>query len=262
MKNFVLRIAYEGSHYLGWQKTPTGPSIEESLQKTLEQILQIPISLQAASRTDRGVHAEEQWVNFYSDSSIDVRALHHSLNALLCPSIRVLSIHEMPFLFHPTLHALSKEYHYHLSLGPIQMPHERFFHWHVPQPLDLNAMSQACHHLLGTHDFSSFCNFRKNLNYKDKVCHLSKFTFTLHENHLCFQIRGNRFLYKMVRNLVGTIVYVGVGKIPSDTVPFILDAGKRPTAGVTAPAHGLVLKKIYYPQEFIPNPGNNVMNTG
>ena len=250
--NIALRIAYEGSDFLGWQRTSRGPSIEGTLQAVLEKILQSPVALQAASRTDRGVHAAEQWVNFHTETCLMPVALQYSLNALLPAAIRVLSIHEMPSAFHPTLHALSKEYYYHISLGPVQMPHERFFSWHVPYSLDLEKMREASLHFLGTHDFSSFCNCHKNLNYKDKIRHLTAITLTTpQENHLCMSVKGNSFLYKMVRNLVGTLVYVGRGKIELKAIPRILEAGKRPEAGITAPAHGLFLKKIYYPQEFM-----------
>ncbi len=251
MTNWLLRIAYEGSHFLGWQKTCIGPSIEETLQLTLERILQRSISLQAASRTDKGVHAKEQWVNFHSDAPLIPGMLQHSLNCLLPTSIRVLSVHKVPDAFHPTVHALAKKYHYNISLGPIQMPHERHFSWHVPYPLDLKKMKEASLHFLGTHDFSSFCNTHPNLNYKDKIRHISDISLTTpqeHQLHVC--ITGNHFLYKMVRNLVGTLVYVGRGKIEPAAIPRILAACQRPGAGITAPAHGLFLNKIYYPQEF------------
>lgn len=250
MTNYVLCIAYEGTLFLGWQKTPLGPSIEETLQSTLERILQTPICLQAASRTDKGVHAKQQWVNFLCDVPIVPGMLRHSLNCLLPTSIRVLSVHEMPCTFHPTVHALAKEYHYHISLGPIQMPHERHFSWHVPYSLNLDKMQEARLHFLGTHDFSSFCNTHPNLNYKDKIRHISDISLITQGHQLQMCITGNHFLYKMVRNLVGTLVYVGRGKIEPSAIARILAACQRPESGITAPAHGLFLNKIYYPQEF------------
>lgn len=251
MKNYALCIAYEGSLFLGWQKTSRGPSIEETLQLTLERILQTPISLQAASRTDKGVHAKEQWVNFQCQAPLMPGMLRHNLNCLLPTSIRVLSVHEMPAMFHPTVHALAKEYHYHISLGPIQMPYERHFSWHVPYPLNLEKMKEASLHFLGTHDFSSFCNLHPHLNYKDKTRHLTDISLSSQEQQLLICITGNQFLYKMVRNLVGTLVYVGRGKIEPGAIPQILAARQRTAAGITAPAHGLFLNKIYYPQEFM-----------
>jgi tRNA pseudouridine38-40 synthase len=249
--NYVLRLAYDGTHFFGWQKTPLGFSIEEVVEKKLEQILQHRVQLQAASRTDRGVHAEDQWVNFLSSSPIETAALKRSLNALLPSTIRTLHVYQMPFDFHPTLHVLAKEYHYDLSLGSVQMPRDQLVCWHVPYPLNLDRMRSASRHLIGTHDFSSFCNFRKNLDYQDTKRHIATLELEkLSEERLLIRIIGKHFLYKMVRNIVGTLVDVGKGKIDPDAIPAVLQARKRSLAGVTAPAHGLILKKIYYPQEW------------
>src|SRR5262249_47291433 len=118
--NCALQIAYDGAPFFGWQKTAKGPSIEAVLEEILAQLLQEQVVLQAASRTDRGVHAEGQWVNFLTDKTLNLEALKKSLNALLPPSIRVLSAHAMPLHFHPTLYAHGKEYHYHVCYAPLQ----------------------------------------------------------------------------------------------------------------------------------------------
>lgn len=250
-KNIALKLAYDGSDFFGWQKTTLGPSIEGTLQTRLEQIVQEPLVLQAASRTDRGVHAEGQWVNFFTTKPLLLDELRKSLNALLPPAIRILSIHEVPLLFHPTLHAQKKEYHYTVSYGPTQMPHQRFFSWHVPQQLNLQTMQLASLHFLGEHDFASFCNFRKNLNYQNTIRCIEELEIvSLQETHLTFAVTGNQFLYKMVRNIVGTLIDVGRGRILLEALPAILRARRRSEAGVTAPPQGLTLKKIYYPQQF------------
>ena len=133
------------------------------------------------------------------------------------------------------------------------MPHTRHFSWHIPYTLNLDAMKQASLHLLGTHDFASFCNTQHNAHYKDTIRHLSDISLILsEEQQLCISITGNHFLYKMVRNLVGTLVGVGRGMMQPTDIATILAARQRPKAGVTAPAHGLFLYKIFYPQEFIP----------
>jgi tRNA pseudouridine38-40 synthase len=250
-QNIALKIAYDGSEYFGWQKTSLGPSIEATLQKALETILQESISLQAASRTDRGVHAEGQWVNFCTQKNPLPLDLKKRLNCLLPPSVRVLFQQQMPDFFHPTLHADKKEYHYAVCSDPIHMPTERFYSWHVPHVLNFDNMKAACSFFVGKHDFSSFCNVRKNLNYKDKSRLIETVDFSFpHYNRVLFVITGNQFLYKMVRNIVGTLIYVGRGKIKAEKIPHILQKRQRIDAGVTAPAHGLTLKKIYYPQEF------------
>jgi len=249
MRNIQLIISYDGSPYLGWQKTPLGPTIEETLENTLSQILQEKISLQAASRTDAKVHAEGQSVNFISNKEkICLEKLHKSLNALLPPSITVTSVEQRAPDFHPTLDAQGKEYHYLVCNTPYQLPKHRFFSWHVPSYLDIVAMKQAALSLLGTHDFSAFCNERSLLD-KDPICTLHSLDIlSLEGNRLLFSVKGNRFLYRMVRNLIGTLIYVGQGKISQEDVSSILSSKNRTLAGVTAPAHGLHLIQVFYAQ--------------
>lgn len=243
-QNIRLLIAYDGTSFFGWQKTNAGPSVEGTLQSVLEQILQEKVALQAASRTDRGVHAEGQVVNFLTEKSIPSK---RSLNQLLPPSIRVLDLQEASPTFHPTLDAKGKLYSYALCMGESQAPFFRHFSWHVPDLLKLQDMQKASHYLIGEHDFTSFCNFRENITYSDKIRRVENIDFIpLENNRLLIAIRGNHFLYKMVRNLVGTLVTVGRGKMEPERIPEILAAKHRPQAGVTAPAHGLTLKEIYF----------------
>lgn len=245
--NVVMQIAYDGTNYFGWQKTKTGPSIEEGLEGALTKVLQHTVSLQAASRTDRGVHAHGQVVNFTTTKSLHLPSLKRSLNQLLPDDIRVLSVDAMPLEFHPTLSAKSKEYHYHLVYDKELMPHLRYTHWHNPAPLDIEAMRQAAVHCVGTNDFKSFCNQRNNLSYETTVRSLTKLTICeLEEKRLRIELEGNHFLYKMARNLVGTLVYVGRHLIQAESITEILQSKKRELAGPTAPAQGLTLYKVYY----------------
>lgn len=241
-------LSYEGTRYLGWQKTEMGPAIEESLEKVLRQILRVDkISLQAASRTDAGVHAAGQVVNFLTEAEIDLFRLQGGLNALLPKDISIKKIEIAHQEFHPTLAAVGKEYHYLLCNSPFQLPFHRLFSWHYPSPLSLDLMRKAASYLIGVHDFSSFCNeqiFAKD----DKIREIfSLEILSLPENRIRISVKGNRFLYKMVRNIVGTLVYVGSGKISLDAVPKILESRDRTQAGVTAPAHGLTLQEVFYP---------------
>ncbi|MBA3958004.1 MAG: tRNA pseudouridine(38-40) synthase TruA [Parachlamydiaceae bacterium] len=248
--NIKLLIAYDGAPYLGWQKNNVGPSVESTLQDILEQILQEKIQLQAASRTDAGVHARGQVVNFLPYKPLpDLSKLQHSLNSLLKGSIVVCSIERMPHDFHPTLDCIGKEYRYTICYGAIQMPQHRFYSWHYPERLNLQLMREAADLLKGTHDFSAFCNFKKNASYTDYVRTIHEIKIVeLSENSLELHISGNHFLYKMVRNIVGTLAYVGNGKLLVDDVPQLLLTGDRTQAGVTAPAHGLTLHHILYPE--------------
>lgn len=248
MKNIQLIIAYDGTGFLGWQKTQEGPSIEETLENVLSKILQEKIHLQAASRTDSNVHAEGQSVNFFTQKDpLSLKKLLLGINALLPPSIVALNIQEKPLSFHPTLDNLGKEYQYFVCNTPYQNPKHRFFSWHVKVPLKLDIMKEASEHLLGTHDFSAFCNQRSLLIDKDPICTLYSIKIDLLDSkRLRFSITGNRFLYKMMRNLVGTLIYVGQGKITPSEVKEIILQKKRALAGVTAPAHGLYLVQVFY----------------
>jgi tRNA pseudouridine38-40 synthase len=248
VKNIVLEVAYDGTEYLGWQKTSTGLSIEGVLQEALEKIVQHPISLQAASRTDRGVHAQGQIVNFLTHRSLDILKLHRSLNQLLPSNIRIIHIHQAQAVdFHPTLNAKGKEYHYLISYAQVLLPHMRYTHWHIASELDIPAMKVASRYFVGTHDFKAFCNQRKNLSYEDTHRTLLRVDIKeLQDKELRIELMGDNFLYKMARNIVGTLVYVGLGKIAVADIPLIIENKKRILAGITAPAHGLTLQKVIY----------------
>lgn len=249
LRNLKFTVAYDGTSLFGWQLTQEGPSVEEVLKATCEQILQERITLQAASRTDRGVHATGQVVHFFTKKTLSVEALKKGLNALLPPTIRVVEGEEMGLSFHPTLDAVGKEYCYHLSCGPFQLPAERLYSWHIPCLLDLEKMREACPLFLGIHDFTSFCNQRKNLNYPDKKRELFKLEIVEKgEGRITIVIAGNHFLYKMVRTIVGTVVEIGMKKKEPSAIVTLLKEKNRPLAGPTAPAHGLFLTRIYYPE--------------
>jgi tRNA pseudouridine38-40 synthase len=246
--NIKLTIAYDGSRYLGWQKTEMGPSIEEELQRALSQILQEDVALQAASRTDAGVHAAGQVVNLIvPHESACLQKLKIGLNGLLPKDIVVMEAEEVLENFHPTLDCKAKEYHYSLCYASAPIPLYRHCIWHYPYALDIAAIRQAAKLLTGEYDFRAFCNSRKEIVYSDYVRRVESITIVeLEDKCLRFEIRGNNFLYKMVRNLVGTLVYAGCGKIDVEAIPAILEAKDRTQAGVTAPAHGLSLHRVYY----------------
>jgi tRNA pseudouridine38-40 synthase len=229
-------IAYDGTKYFGWQKTKTGPSIQEELERAARKITCETVLFEAASRTDRGVHARGQVVQFGLQKEKSENKLLLGLNAVLPSDIRVVELG--PKVFHPTLDASGKEYRYQICTESAQNPTMRLYSWHFPYCLDEGAIQRAIPHLLGIHDFSALANEEKS----DPVCTLRAIEFDGKE----FRIQGNRFLYKMVRNLVGLLVYVGVGKIGVDRVPQILKSKDRKLAGVTAPAHGLYLHQVFY----------------
>lgn len=247
MHNIKLLLAYDGTAYSGWQKNNKDPSIEGIIEKALAQVLQHPVYLQAASRTDAGVHAAGQVVNFFTKKDVSLDKLKYSINCILPNDIAVKSMEHAPEGFHPTLDCKSKEYHYRVCYGPIQLPHQRAYEWHFPKKFNIEAIRESIPKLIGEHDFSAFCNSRLNEEYAHyRRCLQSIEVFELPHNCLRFEIKGNNFLYKMVRNLVGTLVYVGSGKIKREQVVSILQGMDRTRAGMTAPAHGLCLHKVNY----------------
>jgi tRNA pseudouridine38-40 synthase len=247
MRNMKLIVSYDGSAYLGWQKTRMGQSIEQTLQNVIERIVQHSVHLQAASRTDSGVHANGQVVNFTTSKiHLDLEKFCVSLNSLLPKDIVVLRADWMPASFHPTLDCICKEYRYFICFGPKQLPHHRFYSWHVPHLLNLAAIQEAIPLIIGKHNFAAFCNVKKNEHYKDHVREVQLLELIEIERRVYFRIRGNHFLYKMVRNIVGTLVNIGRGKIAFQTLPSILESQSRPQAGITAPSHGLFLYKLFY----------------
>lgn len=242
-----LRVAYEGTRYLGWQLNGSFPTIELELSKAFLQIFQKPIPLLAASRTDRGVHAEGQIVSANVPSSLSLDKLKAGLNALLPYDIVVRDVEVASEDFHPTLLAKSKTYRYEICYGSHQLPRNRLFSWHFPYPLSFEAMEHAASCLIGTHDFKSFCNQKENESYEHHIRTLESIKIhPLSLSRLQIEVKGPKFLYKMVRNLAGTLAYVGVGKISPDSIPHILQAKSRPEAGVTAPAHGLTLFEVEF----------------
>ena len=247
--NIKLTLSYDGTSYFGWQASGKLPSIEKTLQTILEKILQSETPLKAASRTDAGVHAEGQIVNFFLRKAWDLKKLHKSLNQLLPKEIRITALEAALDDFDPTLDAQSKEYHYYLSTAKIQLPFERLFCWHTPFHLNIKKMKAACPFFVGEHDFQAFSNAPLKRG-KKTLCNLYRLDLALEKrkegNRLRFEIHGNRFLYKMVRNLVGTLVSIGAGTVPLEDAERLIQKKERRLAGVTAPPHGLLLKKVFY----------------
>lgn len=249
----VLRIAYDGTRFLGWQKTNSDPiefpSIEYELECALERILQHPITLQAASRTDRGVHAVGQCVSFSTPKMItNLSTLSYGINAVLPPDIRIVDAFVSPYPdFHVTLSASHKEYHYKISYAKTLLPLLRFTHWHFPYALDFELMNKAASALVGTHDFKAFRNRRKEQKDSDTIRTLLSVIVVPTENEcVLIKIKGTNFLYKMARNIAGTLAYIGSKKLPVASIHDLLQGAERKNSGITAPACGLTLYSVYY----------------
>lgn len=247
MYNYKLRIAYEGTLYSGWQIQQNGISIQALLQRHLSIILRTPIQVIGSGRTDAGVHALGQVAHFKTATSFNLSRMLSSLNGLLPSDIRVLSIEEAPLDFHARYSAIGKTYHYHLLLSPVKDPFNRFYAYQVSYPISLHTLKQAAAFFIGTHDFTSFANEAdRGSAAKNAVRTLKRLSILQKEKHVCLELEANGFLYKMVRNIVGTLLDICAGKIALEKIPAIFQAKDRKKAGRSAPAHGLTLMEVHY----------------
>lgn len=247
MQKYKLIIAYDGTHYSGWQVQANALSVQSLVQKALETALRSSIALTGSGRTDSGVHALGQVAHFSTEGSIDLFRLRASLNALLPEDIRILEIEAAPEAFHARYSATGKTYHYHIQIdGPIN-PFKRLYSYKVFHKVDLALLKEAARLFIGTHDFSSFAHEAdKGSASRDPVRTLTRLDVVEEPNGFRLEFEGNGFLHKMVRNITGTLLDISYGKIPLEELPAIFAAKDRRIAGRTAPPHGLFLAKVHY----------------
>ncbi len=246
MPKYKLTIAYEGTAYGGWQVQTNTISIQSLIEKALTTALRSPISIVGAGRTDAGVHALGQIAHFSTDETFDPFRLQGSLNGLLPRDIRIVQIEETASDFHARFSAISKEYHYHLHLNKVQDPFKRHFALHVPTPLNLGWLQSAAHYFVGKHDFSAFAN--ESSEYKNPVRTVTRLDISSEPGGIRLEFEGDGFLYKMVRNITGTLLDVAQGKIDPRAIGELLASKDRRKSSAAAPPHGLFLVKVKYPE--------------
>ena len=248
---FKLTIAYDGSAYQGWQVQKTGTGVQEKLESALAKLFPNQPRLHSSSRTDTGVHALGMVAHLEvprADFKMTPRKLALALNAWLPEDIRVLSVARAPGGFHARFDATGKQYRYFVWNHQAMNPLLRHRAWHVPRPLDMGPMRSAARLFLGRHDFKSFAGTR-SYEMESTVRTLTRCEIKKSGRLLTFFIEGDGFLYKMCRGIVGTLVQVGQGKIAAADIKKIVASRDRRVAGMTAPAHGLVLWKVFYPKK-------------
>lgn len=245
MPRVKLVLEYDGSNYVGWQIQQNGPSVQGRLQRALHELLEVPVSVVAAGRTDAGVHATGQVVAFDSPKQLPTRAYWMGLNGLLPDDIAVVSAEEVDPAFDPRRWARSKRYRYRLSNRRSRSPLRRHTHWEIFQPLNLAAMQESVQVLLGTHDFSGFR--AADCQAMHAVRTISKIELTgVPGEEIALVIEGTAFLKHMVRNIMGSVAEVGRGKEPPAYIASVLEHGDRTRAGQTAPPQGLTLEAVFY----------------
>lgn len=247
MGTYRMDISYDGTCYGGWQVQPNAVTIQELIQNALKVVLRIDVALHGSGRTDAGVHALQQTAHFVVPFVIDPYRLTGSLNGVLPKDIRILKISEVSDDFHSRYSAIGKEYHYALSIGPVVSPFKRLYCWQIKQKVDLLVLQQAATQFLGTHDFTSFANeAHSGSAANDAVRTLTRADVVCQEDLVVLQFEGNGFLYKMVRNMVGTLIECAIGKRPLKQIPEILLKKDRRFSGPAAPPQGLFLVRVDY----------------
>lgn len=243
-KNFKLIIEYDGSDYCGWQRQPKQSSIQETLESVLQRMTRESITLHGSGRTDAGVHALGQTAHFKCRTRLSPEELQKGMNRLLPGDIAVRSCQAVPLDFHARFSSRWKRYRYRICNQPIKQAVGRQYAWQIFRPLDITAMVQGTRHLVGQYDFKSFES--SGSPRAQTVRDVMEASWQMKNDHLEFDIRANGFLRYMVRNIVGTLVAVGMGKMEADDIPALLTATDRRLAPATAPPHGLFLVHVEY----------------
>ena len=239
-----LVLEYDGTCYAGWQRQPDQPTIQESIERAIQQVSQINVSIIGAGRTDSGVHAHGQVASFRTELDWPASNWMRALNAVLPKDIAVRSSTLMDDRFHAQHDARGKLYTYRILHRPARPTIDRAFVWHIYKPLNDVAMQLAAATLIGLQDFSSFeGNLTDNTN---PICNLQRLAVIRQDDQILIEAYADRFLKHMVRAIVGTVVEVGLGKRTPDSLAAVLRAQDRSAAGQTAPPQGLCLMRVDY----------------
>lgn len=244
MKNIKIIIEYDGTNYRGWQTQKEFPSIQEELEKAINKVTGEKTVLYGSGRTDAKVHAIGHVANFYTKSKIPGDRFRHALNTELPEDIRVINSQEVSQDFHSRFSASHKRYIYKIYNGNHERPLLRNYTCHIKRPLDIQSMEKASKHFIGTYDFKSFRGRKTSI--KSSIRTVYSIDIEKKDNIIEITVEGNSFLKNMVRIIAGTLIEVGLGKRDMDQIPEIIERGDRKYAGLTAPAQGLYLEKVYY----------------
>lgn len=245
-RHYLMEVSYLGADFFGFQSQPGGNTVQDHLEAALATFLRHPVRIIGSSRTDSGVHAKQQFVLFATAVSFDPAKLALALHALMPRTIGIIGLKPVPASFHPIRSATAKLYSYKLWTSPFRAAQSVPFCWWLKKPLDLTAMRRGAGSLIGRHDFASFC--AADSSAKTTVRRLYDIRVQQLGHQTEVWVLGEGFLKQMVRAIVGTLVEQG--KHPADrqapSVATILAAKDRSRAGVTAPAHGLTLERVFF----------------
>jgi tRNA pseudouridine38-40 synthase len=242
--NYKIIIQYDGPHYAGWQyQNPPIKTVQGELVKALKIIAKKSVVVTGSSRTDAGVHSKGLTANFHLRIRIAPESLQRALNSLLAEDIRIVHCEAVDKSFNARFGASSKTYIYKIFFGQVSNPFTNRYMLHIPYPINLNKMRKAVPYFIGEKDFSSFTS---DDPHKKRIREVTDFTMKVRGEEITFTIRGKSFLRYMVRNIIGTIIDVGRGKIQPEDIPGIFAAKDRREGGQTAPPQGLTLEVVEY----------------
>jgi len=243
---YKIKVAYDGTNFAGWQVQPDRRTIQGEIERLIAQMTsQKKVRVESSGRTDAGVHAREQVAHFDLKKPVDPKYFQYGLNAQLDRDIRILTCKKVHPDFHARYSAVGKEYRYFIYNGPIVPPTKRLYRLHVSRPLDVERMRAAAALLLGEHDFAAFsANPKREVS--GTVRTIYSFYVRKHGADITLEVRGNGFLYKMVRSLAGFLIDVGIGRRDPEFAHDIFAHGKRTAVVQTAQPHGLFLWKVFY----------------
>jgi tRNA pseudouridine38-40 synthase len=260
MRNVALRIEYDGTNFVGSQWQDNGRSVQGELECAWERLAQEKRRINFAGRTDAGVHARGQVANLLTESRHDIATIQRGLNALLPDDIAVLEAWEVPNEFHARHSAIRRDYRYLIDNSRVGSPLIRQYAVHVSQPLDVAAINNALQVLVGTHDFAAFAGGKQEVS-TVRTCYEARCELVempLGQRLIAVDLSANAFLRHMVRNIIGTMLLVGAGKLDADGCATILAGRDRRRAGRTAPAHGLYLMAVRYSETVSIAPGSSM----
>ncbi len=242
-------VAYDGTGFAGWQRQTAQRTVQGELESVLSRIAgNVPVTIHGAGRTDAGVHARQQVLHCDLSTDKNDRDLHYAMRRLLPEDLRVTRVRTVDGQFDARRTRHEKTYVYRLDLSPGGDPFARRFAWHYVHPIDRAVVDRALAKLPGTRDWSGFTAARCTIVDRVRTLSVARLEWPA-PTAPCFRFRGNGFLRYMVRNLVGTLVEIGGGKLPEDRLEQILETRDRALGGATAPAHALCLESIRYPGE-------------
>lgn len=248
MRNLKVTMGFRGTNYHGFQRQPNGITVQEVVETALSKLFNEPVTIQGCSRTDTGVHAKEYCFTMQTEKQLTERNFIRGACGYLPEDISIYRVEEMPADFHARFSCKAKEYMYRIHNSESKNPFTTDLELLYRRKLDIPLMQEAAQHFIGTHDFATFCT---NCTEKQNTIRtIYDITIEKQGNTVILLVKGNGFLYNMVRILVGTLLSVNEGRITASELDALLASRNRVLAGITAQAHGLYLNRVFYEDEF------------